>query len=58
MGRVPKIDGDPELQAFILARIDRMTYVQLAEDVAEHFPEPRRIGKSAIHAWIKKQPPR
>lgn len=50
MGRVPKIESDPELQAFVLARIDRLTHAQLAQEVAEHFPEPRRVGKSAIHA--------
>lgn len=26
MGRVPKIDADPELPAFILARLDRLTF--------------------------------
>ncbi len=56
MGRPPKIDNDPELQAFIMARIDRMTYVQLADAIATHFPEPRRVGKSAIHAWNNRQP--
>lgn len=55
MGRVPKIDTDPELQAFLIARIDRLTYAQIAREVAEHFPEPRRVGKSAIHAWFKKR---
>ncbi len=55
MGTVPKIDSDPELQAFILARIDRMTYIQIAEEVAEHFPKPRRVGKSAIHSWNKRR---
>ncbi|MBF9050535.1 hypothetical protein GTA62_15260 [Roseobacter sp. HKCCD9010] len=55
MGRAPKIDCDPELQAFLIARIDRLTYAQIAQKVAEHFPEPRRVGKSAIHAWFKKR---
>lgn len=55
MGRVPKIDTDPELRAFLIARIDRLTYEQIAQEVAEHFPEPRRVGKSAIHAWFKKR---
>ena len=55
MGRVPKIDTDPELQAFLIARIDRLTYAQIAREVAEHFPEPRRVGKSAIHAGFKKR---
>ncbi len=55
MGRVPKIDTDPELQAVLIARINRLTYAQFAQDVAEHFPGPRRIGKNEIHAWFKKR---
>lgn len=50
-GRPPKIASDPELQAFIAARIDRMTFVQIAREVASAFPPARRVGKSAIHAW-------
>lgn len=50
-GRAPKIDTGPDLQAFIVARIDRMTFVQIAADVAEYFPPERRAGKSAIHKW-------
>lgn len=53
-GVPPKIDGDPELRAFILARIDRMGYVEIATAVSEHFPKPRHVGKSTIHAWIKR----
>ena len=55
MGPVPKIDRDPELRAFILARIDRMTYVQVANEVAEYFPEQRRVGKTTIYDWMKRQ---
>lgn len=54
-GRPARIDADPELRAFILARIDRLTFVQLEEDVATAFPAPRRVGKSAIHAWWRRQ---
>lgn len=50
-GRQAKIDQDAALQAFILARIDRMGFVQIAEDVAAHFPPERRVGKSAINEW-------
>ncbi|MDF0602319.1 hypothetical protein P1J78_16390 [Psychromarinibacter sp. C21-152] len=50
-GRPAKIDSDRELQAFIRARIDRLTFVEIAEEVAETFPPERRVGKSAIHAW-------
>jgi hypothetical protein len=48
-------DADPELAAFIRARIDRMTFHQLAAAVAAHFPPVRRVGKSAIHSWWQRQ---
>ena len=52
-GRIPKIDGDPEVQTFIAARIERLTFKEIATEVARHFPPARRVGKSAIHAWWK-----
>lgn len=55
MGRAPKIDGDPELQTFIAARIDRLTFAEIAAEVAQHFPPACRVGKSAIHDWWKRQ---
>ena len=55
MGRVPKIDMDPELRAFLIARIDRLTYEQMAKNVDEHFPEQRRVSKRARHAWFNNQ---
>lgn len=54
-GRPPKIDTDPELAAFIRARIDRLTFEEIAAQVAAHFPPARRVGKSTIHAWWKRQ---
>ncbi len=53
-GRAPKIENDPELRAFILARIDRLTFPQIADDVAEHFEESRRVRKTAIWDWYRK----
>ncbi len=53
-GRPAKIDSDPELQAFIRARIDRHTFIEIADAVAKAFPEDRRVGKSAIHDWFKR----
>ncbi len=50
----PKIASDPELQACIATRITRMTCNQLADEVANHFPEPRSATKSAIHDWWHK----
>ena len=50
-GRPAKIDADPELRAFILARIDRLTVPQLEDAVAEALPEARRVRKTAINDW-------
>ena len=54
-GRARLIDNDPELRAFITARIDRLTFYQLADAVAAHFPPERHVKKTAIHAWWKRQ---
>lgn len=54
-GRPAKIDTDPELAAFIAARIDRLTFEEIADAVAEAFPPARRVRKSAIHAWWQRQ---
>ena len=48
-----RIDTDRELQAFIRARIDHMTYTELTAAVAETFPPERRVRKSAIAHWSK-----
>ena len=50
-GFVSKIDADPELRAFIEARIDTMTFAALEEAVAASFPPERRVRKSATHQW-------
>jgi hypothetical protein len=52
-GKARIIPADPALQAFIRARIDSLTYVQIAAEVAAHFPPSRRVGKSAIQDWWK-----
>lgn len=53
-GRAAKLDTDRELQAFVRARLSRMTFEGIADDVAQTFPPERRVGKSAIHAWWTK----
>lgn len=50
-GKPRKIDADPELQTFILARIDRLTYEEIQAEVEAHFPPARRVRRSAIHTW-------
>lgn len=53
-GPPPKIAGDAELQAFIVARLDRLTFEGIAAEVAQHFPANRRVGKTAIWEWWRK----
>lgn len=50
-GRPKKLAADPELRAFVEARFNQMTFEQIADEVAQHFPPERRVAKSAIHAW-------
>lgn len=50
-GRPARIDTDPELEAFIRARIDHFTFHEIATQVAAHFPPNRAVRHSAIHAW-------
>ncbi|MGS4946977.1 hypothetical protein ACVDG3_15980 [Meridianimarinicoccus sp. RP-17] len=53
-GRPAVLDTDPELRAFVLARIDRMTFHEIEAEIALQYPVERRVKKSAIHAWWKK----
>ena len=59
-GKPRRLDTDPDLRAFVNDRIDHMTFAQVANAVAEHFPPDRRVGRSAIHAWwkLRRKPPR
>jgi hypothetical protein len=50
-----RLDADPELAAFVAARLDHMTYEAVAQAVAEHFPPARRVRRSAIHRWWSKR---
>ena len=50
-----RIDADPELRAFVRARIDRLTFIEIADEIAAHFPPARRVRRSAIHAWWKRE---
>jgi len=53
-GRAAKLDTDREMQAFVQARLSRMTFEDIADDVAQTFPPERRVDKSAIRAWWTK----
>lgn len=50
-GRPGKIEGDPELEAFILARIAVQTYAEIIADVKERFPADRQTSISAVQRW-------
>ena len=50
-GVAAKIATDSELQAFIAARFDTLTFDQIAKEVAENFSHERRVSRSSIHRW-------
>ena len=50
-GLLSKLETDPELRAFVLARIDRLTFDQVVAEVAANFPPGRRTSRSALHRW-------
>lgn len=50
-----RIDSDPELQAFIRARADRLTYDQLVAAIRDHFPPDRHVSRSTVHKWWSEQ---
>ncbi|MCB6179650.1 hypothetical protein LHP98_16125 [Rhodobacter sp. Har01] len=45
-GTLSKLETDPDLRAFVLARIDRLTFEETAPEVAAAFPPDRRTGVS------------
>ena len=53
-GRSAILDTDPELRAFVLARIDRLTFHQIADEITLKFPVERRLKKSSIHRWWRR----
>ena len=55
VGSPSPIDTDPELTAFIRARIDRLTFKDIAADIAAHFPPERRASVSGLHRWLHRQ---
>jgi hypothetical protein len=54
-GVAPRIDADPELEAFIRARIDHMSFARLGRAVADAFPPERRVHPATIHRWWQRQ---
>ena len=54
-GQPSKIESDPELEAFILARIDTLTYAQIVSEVRTTFPPDRHCSMSGLSRWWQKQ---
>jgi hypothetical protein len=50
-GQPSRIASDPELQAFIRARIDTMTFTDIIASIARAFPKERRTSLSALSRW-------
>ena len=48
-----RIASDPELEAFIRARMGHMTFAQVLAEVAAHFPPSRQTSMSALSRWWK-----
>ena len=57
IGYPAKIAADAELQAFINARLDTMTFDQISKEVAANFPPERRVSIATIHRWWRKSQP-
>ena len=54
-GVLSKIEADPALRIFILARISTMTFAELIAACAEAFPPDRRPIHSGLHRWWHRQ---
>jgi hypothetical protein len=48
-----RIASDPELEAFIRARIGHLTFAQIIAEVAASFPPKRQTSMSALSRWWK-----
>ncbi len=46
-----RITSDPELEAFVRARIVQITFAQIIAEVADAFPPNRRTSMSAPSRW-------
>lgn len=55
VGTPSRITCDPEVEAFILTRIETMTYAQIVAEVAKSFPKSRHISMSSLQRWWAKR---
>lgn len=53
-GMAAKLALDPELRAFVEARLPIMTFGAIETEVTAHFPPDRRVSLSTIHRWWQK----
>lgn len=53
-GVPPKIEADPELKAYIQARLDTMTFDDIVAAVKAAFPPERHVSRSSLHRWWQK----
>ena len=49
-----KIEADPEVKAFIQARIETLTFDDMFEAVKANFPPERQISRSSLRRWWKR----
>lgn len=54
MGNPAKIDADPGMRGCIIARIDPLTFDQIAAQVTAAFPPNRGKSRSSLHRWCQK----
>ncbi len=54
-GRPAKIEGDPELEAFIIERIAVMTYSDIVASLTAHFPPDLLTSNSAVQRPFRKR---
>ncbi len=50
-GLPARIEADPELKAFILARIDTLTFDDIVAALKASFPPERHVSRSSLHRW-------
>lgn len=53
-GRPSPFDVDEELRSFVEARLGRMTFAEIAAEVAASFPEGRRTSVSALSRYWRR----
>ena len=54
-GLPSKIDTDPELRAFIIARIATHTFKAIRDEIRAHFPTDRQTSLSALSRWWQRE---